>query len=165
MLIKSAGFMWHRKYVDWSRRRLLGLTENAGGEEIDFANQSAIYGLYDGNHECVYVGQAGRGDSVSLYDRLQSHACEDHLFCFWERFTWFGFYSPVQLSKNAFEDPIATRVTLANLLDTVESVGIYLALPRFNRRFGFGFEEVAWYYQREEYDECKRGNQPSRRGA
>ena len=87
------------------------------------------------------------------------------MFCFWERFTWFGFYSPVQLSKNAFEDPITNGVTLAELLDTVESVGIYLALPRFNRRYGSGFEEVAWYYQRAQYDESRRGNQPSRRRA
>ena len=39
MLIKCARFMWHRKYVDWSRRRFLGLPESGGGEEVDFANQ------------------------------------------------------------------------------------------------------------------------------
>lgn len=163
MLIKCAGFMWHRRYVDWSRRGLPGLPED-GGEEVDFADQSAIYGLYDRNHQCAYIGQAGKGESVCLYDRLQAHALDDHLFCFWERFTWFGFYSTAQLRRNAFEDPIATDVPLAELLNTVETIGTYLALPRFNRRYGSGFAEVAWYYQLAEYDESRRGNGPSRTG-
>ena len=63
MLIECAGFMWHRKYVDWSRRQLLGVSEDGGSEaEIDFANQSAIYGLYDDSGHCIYVGQAGKGE-------------------------------------------------------------------------------------------------------
>ena len=98
MLIKRAGFMWHRRHVDWGRRRLVGLHEEGKGEEVNFADQSGIYWLCNANHECVYIGQAGKGESVCLYDRLQAHL-DDHLFCFWERFTWFGFYSPEQLSK------------------------------------------------------------------
>src|SRR5262245_60155409 len=146
MLIQSAGYMWHRRYVDWRRRRLAGIPDEGYGCEVNFADQSGIYGLYAANHECIYIGQAGRGES-GLYDRLRTHALDDHLFCFWERFTWFGFYSPEQLRNGTYDDPIARAVTLAEALDTIESVGIYLALPRFNRRYETGFTEVAWYYQ------------------
>src|SRR5712691_5400879 len=160
MLIKSAGYMWHRRHVGWGRRWLAGLPEEGKGDEVDFANQSGIYGLYAANHECIYIGQAGRGDS-GLYDRLKTHALEDHLFCFWERFTWFGFFSPAQLHNGQCEDPVAEAVTLAEALDTIESIGIYLALPRFNRRYGTGFNGVSWYYQAAEYEQLKN----SRRNA
>jgi len=154
MLIKAAGYMWHRRYVDWNRHRLAGLPEVGQGDEVDFADQSGIYGLYAANHECIYIGQTGRSDS-GLYDRLKTHALDDHLFCFWERFTWFGFYSPEQLRNSKFYDPVATAVTLAEALNTIESVGIYLALPRFNRRYEAGFNGVSWYYQDAEYKQLK----------
>jgi len=154
MLIKAAGYLWHRKYVDWGHRRLMGLPESGKGPEVNFADQSAIYGLFSANHECIYVGQAGRGEA-GLFDRIRTHAIEDHLFCFWERFTWFGFYSAEELGNEKYEDCIAKRVVLADALNAIESVGIYLALPRFNRRYGAGFGDVAWYYQLAEYEELK----------
>jgi hypothetical protein len=40
-------------------------------------------------------------------------------------------------------------------LNTIESVGIYLALPRCNRRYETGFNGVAWYYQDTEYKQLK----------
>lgn len=40
-------------------------------------------------------------------------------------------------------------------MDTIESVGTYLALPRFNRRYGAAFDGVAWYYQEAEYEQSK----------
>ena len=155
MIIKTAGYMWHRRHVDWGLRRLVGLPEEGKGGEVNFADQSGIYGLYAANHECIYIGQAGKGESSGLYDRLKTHALEDHLFCFWERFTWFGFYSPEQLRKGNCDDPIAEDVNLAEALDTMESVGIYLALPRFNRRYESGFVGVSWYYQAAEYEQLK----------
>lgn len=151
MLIKCAGYMWHRRYVDWRQRNLFGWPEEGKGTAVDFADQSAIYGLYSPNQECVYIGQAGSGESKSLYDRLWDHARKDHLFCFWKRFTWFGFYSPEQLLNDNFDDPVATDITLKEALDTLESVGTYLALPRFNRRWGTGFGGVTWYYQEAEF--------------
>jgi hypothetical protein len=154
MLIQSAGYMWHRRYVDWERRRLAGLPEEGQGCEVNFADQSGIYGLYTANHECIYIGQTDRGAS-GLYDRLRTHALDDHLFCFWKRFTWFGFYSPAQLRNGTYDDPVAAAVTLAEALDTIESVGIYLALPRFNRRYENGFTKVSWYYQAAEYKQLK----------
>ena len=165
MLIKCAGFMWHRRYVDWSQRSLVGRPEQGKGAEVDFADQSAIYGLYSANHECIYIGQAGSGETKSLYDRLKDHALDDHMFCFWERFTWFGFYSPEQLYNGDFDEPVATDVTLAEALNTLESVGTYLALPRFNRRWGTGFGGVTWYYQEAEYQQSMTANSRSGAGA
>jgi len=98
---------------------------------------------------------SGRGESSGLFDRLKTHTLEDHLFCFWERFTWFGFYLPEQLISGNYDDPIAKDVNLAEALDTIESVGIYLALPRFNRRYESGFGAVSWYYQSTEYEKLK----------
>ena len=155
MLIKSAGFMWHRQYIDWTRRLLIGVSEDGGREEYNFADQSGIYGLYDDAGQCVYVGQAGKGDQVCLYDRLRDHALKDHLFCFWQRFTWFGFYSAEQLLKGEYPDPIASAVHLDEALNVIESVCIYMTLPRFNRRYGSGFTGVAWYYQSAEYEKAK----------
>ncbi|MBD3251052.1 hypothetical protein GF380_01070 [Candidatus Uhrbacteria bacterium] len=146
--------MWHREYVNWQQRRLLGRPESGKGDEVDFADQSAIYGLYAANHDCIYIGQAGRGNS-GLFDRLKTHALEDHLFCFWVRFTWLGFYSSSQLRKGRFDDPVTGALSLVDALDTIESVGVYLALPRFNRRYGSGFGGVEWYYQNAEYERLR----------
>ena len=164
MLIKSAGYMWHRRHVDWRQRRLTGLPEEGKGAEVDFADQAGIYGLYAANHECIYIGQTGRSES-GLYDRLKTHALDDHLFCFWERFTWFGFYSPVQLCNGTYDDPVAEAVTLVEALDTIETVGIYLALPRFNRRYETGFTGVSWYYQAAEYEQLKNAKRNAGAGA
>ncbi len=109
------------------------MREDGGKEEINFADQSGIYALYDAGHRCIYVGQAGRGEQSCLYDRLLVHACEDELFCFWKRFTSFGFYSETHLSKGEFADPITEAVSLEQALNAFESVATYLALPRFNR--------------------------------
>ncbi len=155
MLIQTAGYMWSRWHVDWTLRRLLGKPEEGGNGEVDFANQAGIYGLFNANHECVYVGQVGRGER-GLYDRLMDHAIEDELFCFWERFTWFGVYSTSQLLRSEFPDRIAECVTLPEALNTIETICIYLTLPRFNRRWETGFDKVSWYYQVAEYEELKR---------
>jgi len=164
MLIKCAGYMWHRRHINWNRRELFGRPEEGGGDAVNFADQSAIYGLYSPNLECVYIGQAGSGKSNALYDRLRDHAVNDHLFCFWERFTWIGFYSPEQLRNKDFDDPIATDITLKEALDALESVATYLALPRFNRRWGTGFGGVDWYYQEAEFQRHTRPNSTTREG-
>lgn len=161
-MLKTAGFMWHRKYVDWSKRRLLGVTGQRDSPE-NFADQSAIYGLYDQNSTCIYIGQAGRGNTSSLFDRLRTHALDDHLFCFWERFTWFGLYSAQQLrEQEEWSAPLVNELSAPDALNNLESMATYLALPRFNRRFGSGFGHIEWYYQKEEYDEeRKRSISPS----
>jgi len=45
-------------------------------DDKNFVEQSAIYGLYDAVNRCVYIGQAGRGDTSSVYDRLGAYADE-----------------------------------------------------------------------------------------
>jgi hypothetical protein len=152
LILKTAGFMWNRNYVDWSKRKLLGVSENGGDDQENFADQSAIYGLYYVSQTCVYIGQAGKGETSCLFERLRAHALDDHLFCFWERFTWFGLYSAEQLKQNDWFDPLVSSLSAADALNNLESIATYLALPRFNRRFGSGFEYVKWYYQKEEYD-------------
>ncbi len=159
MLIQTAGYMWSRWHVDWTQRKLVGTPEEGKGKEVDFAYQSGIYGLFNANQECVYVGQVGKGDR-RLYDRLKDHAIEDELFCLWERFTWFGVYSPSQLMRKEFPDRIAEAVTLSETLNTIETICIYLALPRFNRHWEMGFSGVIWYYQAAEYGELKRSKRP-----
>jgi hypothetical protein len=144
--------MWNRNYVDWTKRELRGHPETGAGAEENFAEQSAIYGLYDVNQTCVYIGQAGRGESSSLFDRLKTHALDDHLFCFWERFTWFGLYSAEQLKQNEWPGTLESAPSIETTLNNLESMATYLALPRFNRRFGSGFGHVAWFYQKAEYD-------------
>ncbi len=52
----------------------------------------------------------------------------------------------------------AQAVSLEEALNTIESIGIYLALPRYNRRWETGFGHVAWYYQEAEYDQSKNAN-------
>jgi len=131
--------LWHRKYVDWTAGQLIGRQEGSD-REVDFAKQAAVYGLYAANNELVYVGQAGRG---CLYNRLRNHALEDDLFCLWKRFSWFGFYSPEQLGRSQVEDIVVTRLALKDALDAIESIAIYLALPRYNLRRETGFQHVA----------------------
>ena len=155
MLIKTAGYMWNREYVDWSKRRLMGSPEEGDGAEANFADQSAIYGLYSANHECVYIGQAGSGDSSGLFERLKAHAIEDHLFCFWQRFMWFGFYSAEQLKAEKYPDPVAKSLSLGDALNTIESIAIYLAMPRHNLRKETGFSDVEWYFQPAEHERLK----------
>lgn len=164
MILKTAGFMWHRKFVDWSRRELLGHPESGGGTPTNFADQSAIYGLYDVSQACVYIGQAGKGETSCLFERLRTHALDDHLFCFWERFTWFGLFSAEQLAREEWSDPLVSSLSVVDALNNLESMATYLALPRFNRRFGSGFEHVEWYYQKEEYDAARKRN-ASKHGA
>lgn len=162
MLIKTAGYMWNREYVDWTSGELLGTAEEGGARKtVNFADQSAIYGLFDSNHRCVYVGQAGGGETSALYDRLRSHALDDSLFCLWQRFTWFGFYSAKDLENGKFADPIAASVSLATVLNEFETVGFYLALPRHNLRSENGFAHVNWYYQEGEYQELKNAKPKS----
>lgn len=162
-MLKTAGFMWHRKYVDWysSKRELLGQPEIGRGTQTNFADQSAIYGLYDASSTCVYIGQAGKGETSGLFERLKAHRFEDSLFCFWERFTWFGLYSADELNKQQF-DYSPGNLSLADALNNLESMATWLALPRFNRHYGSGFGHVEWYYQLAEYDEIrKRGSTES----
>ena len=161
MMIKNIGYMWHRKYVNWqSGSELLGYSET-DDKEVNFAYQTGVYVLYDHNLSCIYVGQAGRGENTGLYHRLKTHAIEDELFCMWERFSWFGFYSREAFLKNAsqaFDREFEIASNVNELMNFLESFLIRIHRPPFNKsvrhKFGEGeTEDIEWFYQRAEFEE------------
>lgn len=152
-MISNAGYMWHRKYVNWlgGKRLLIGTSEVNNKTEANFADQTAIYLLYDKVGRCIYVGQAGRGETRGLFDRLRDHAIDDDLFCLWERFTWFGFYShEILKDKGPYEEMLDVEITQA--MDVIEAIGIYASNPAMNRKRGT-LADVEWFYQKEQFEE------------
>ena len=94
MLIRNYGLFWHRNRVFWGRQRVPGnlkgkLAKESSKDAVDFRHQAGVYVLYDDNFRAVYVGQAGSGDSSSLFSRLKQHKI-DALAERWTRFSWFG---------------------------------------------------------------------------
>jgi hypothetical protein len=163
MIIKNAGYMWHRKYINWdSGADIIGYSE-VDDKSVNFAYQAGIYLLYDHNFECVYVGQAGRGENTGLYHRLQQHVQDDYLFCVWERFSWFGFYSIEALQKGndeAFNKEYKIHINVNKLMDVIESMIIRVHRPRFNYSLGSmpkgeKEERIEWFYQKAEFEERK----------
>lgn len=156
-IIKSIGYMWHRKYVNWqSGRKLIGTPEAGKGDRVDFANQAGIYVLYDKNMQPIYVGQAGKGETKGLYDRLKDHT-EDELFCAWERFTWFGFYSKEAINAKC-DDEFEICTDVNELMNIVESIIVRVWKPSFNKSSGClhsdnSEEIIEWYYQEAEWEE------------
>jgi len=70
-IIQNTGHLWHKKYVNWQRgRQLVGVSESSPGKPVNFADQAAIYALYDKEFKCIYVGQVGSGETKGLYSRL-----------------------------------------------------------------------------------------------
>lgn len=161
-IIKNIGYMWHRRFVNWDSVALIGNSEN-NDSSVDFAYQAGIYSLYNHNSECVYVGQTGRGDNSGLFHRLQYHAIKGELFCMWERFSWFGFYSVDTLnSKNdddfnkEFKDGVTSDYN--EIMNVIESIIVRVHLPKFNMNKGSlkknkDTGKIEWYYQKAEQEE------------
>ena len=161
-VIKNIGYMWHRKYVDWEKISLKGYSED-DNEEIDFSYQAGIYSLYNQNFDCIYIGQAGRGDNTGLFHRLKTHAVVDELFCMWERFSWFGFYSTETVKsgsdeayKEEFDKLVDTNIN--ELMNVIESMIIRIHNPRFNKSIGSLKKDkhddpIEWFYQKAEFEE------------
>lgn len=155
IVIKNAGYMWHRKYVNWqSGNDLIGVCEQGEKQPINFAYQTGIYSLYNHNLECIYIGQAGSGENTGLYHRLKEHAINDYLFCAWERFSWFGFYACEALLKDQYEGEFNVKTNINKLLDTFETLAIQIIQPHFNKHMG-KIEGIDWYYQEAEYEDQK----------
>jgi hypothetical protein len=161
MIIKNIGYMWHRKYVDWQHDyKLIGYPERGKERPVDFAYQAGIYVLYNHNADVLYVGQAGRGETTGLYHRLKDHT-NDELFCLWERFTWFGFYSVDVIengSASAFNENIDVSTDVNELMNVIESLIIRVHRPPFNKSVGHIHGEkdknqIEWFYQKAEFDE------------
>jgi hypothetical protein len=156
-VIKDIGYMWHRKYIDWEgKRELIGYPEIGKGGGVNFANQAAIYALYDRNFQCIYVGQVGKGETVGLFDRLRDHTHDD-LFCMWERFSWFGFYSANSIDKETYNDEFDITTNVNELMNVIESLIIRICRLPFKKAVGCLFneksnEDIAWYYQKAEWE-------------
>ena len=154
-IIKNTGYMWHRKYVNWQRgRQLIGLSESGKGKPENFADQSAIYALYDKEFRCIYVGQAGKGETKSLYDRLKDHAIRDYLFCRWERFSWWGFYSLENLKNNDYDSHFKIITDVNEVMNLFESLIIRINPPSLNMALGH-LAGAEWFYQEAEFEEQK----------
>ncbi len=163
-IIKNIGYLWHRKYVNWqSGRDLIGNPDGFPGTSVNFADQAGIYVLYDRNLQPIYIGQAGKGNSKGLYDRLKDHT-EDYLFCAWERFSWYGFYSrkvleDVRTGKlDAFNAEYEIETNAEELVNVMESILIRICRPSFNMASGTlcdgrGNNIIEWYYQEAEWEE------------
>jgi len=152
-LIKNIGYMWHRNYVNWYRgAQLIGYPEQGGGKAINFADQAGVYALYNHNAECIYIGQAGSGEVNGMYHRLKDHAIKDYIFCMWERFTWFGFYSTETLQSNNFDNAFEISTNINELMNLFEMMAINIHFPRYNLSRG-NISGIEWYYQKEEFDE------------
>lgn len=152
-IIKNAGYMWHRKYINWQNgNELLGFPEVKQGTAINFANQAGIYALYDKDFRCVYVGQTGRGETKGLYHRLKDHAVTDYLFCRWERFSWYGFYSIKSLEEDNYDKEFEVNTDVNKIMDVIESLIIRVNPPNLNMAMGC-LTDVEWFYQKAEFEE------------
>jgi hypothetical protein len=163
MIIKNIGYMWHRKYVDWQRGgELLGYSETTD-KPVNFAYQAGLYALYNSNSSCIYIGQAGKGEFKGLYHRLKDHT-ENHLFCMWERFSWFGFYSTATLKNGtdaAFLKEYDIKSNVNDLMNVIESLMIRAYRPAFNLSIGSlrcdnDKDQIEWFYQKAEWEEQER---------
>ena len=136
-LVKNAGHMWPRKYVNWlSGNQLIGISEKKPYKKANFADQAGIYALYDNGFSCVYVGQAGSGETTGLYSRLKAHAMNDYLFCRWERFSWWGFYSVKDIENDNYDNSFNLKTDINEIMDLVESLIIRVNAPKLNLALG-----------------------------
>jgi hypothetical protein len=152
-IIKSTGHFWHRRYVNWQNdRQLVGVSESSPGKPVNFEDQAAIYALYDKEFKCIYVGQAGSRETKGLYDRLKDHAIDDYLFCRWERFSWWGFYSLENLERQDYDKQFKISTDVNEIMDMVESMIIRVNPPTLNMALG-KLTGVEWFYQEAEFEE------------
>jgi hypothetical protein len=152
-IIKNTGHLWHRKYINWQNgNQLVGFSESKQGKAINFADQAAIYALYDKDFKCVYVGQAGSGETKGLYHRLRDHAIDDYLFCRWERLSWWGFYSVESLERHDYDKDFNLNTDVNEIMDVIESLIIRVNPPNLNMALG-KLAGAEWFYQEAEFEE------------
>ncbi|MFC0316243.1 HTH domain-containing protein [Gordonia phosphorivorans] len=135
-LINAFGMFWARESVDWSARtpRVLGV-QQTGSQPVNFANQTGVYLLYDGNR-VVYVG---RVTSARLGQRLWDHT-RDRLTSRWNRFSWFGVRGVAD--DGSLTDGPAGDIRPDQLIATLEALLIEGLEPPQNRRQGDGFNAL-----------------------
>ena len=77
----------------------------------------------------------------------------DYLFCAWERFSWFGFYSVDSIIKEKQDDEFDFETDVNATMDIIEALIIHINLPRYNKSMGRNISKIEWYYQLAEYEE------------
>ena len=147
-LIRNYGLRWHSSRVVWSGRTdevgLWGVpARKRRTKTVDFANQVAIYVLYDGEAP-VYVGQTG-SSANRLLSRLKNHRA-DRLADRWDRFSWFGLCD-VAPDGYLVAKPSVHATKPAAVLDQIEAVLVESVEPRLNRQGGQFGENVVRYLQ------------------
>lgn len=139
-MITHYGLFWSAADVLWSGRRgkkgcLLGRersrlerkgrpTRDEYERSIDYSEYIGIYCLYR-DSQLIYVGEAGLGNSSTLYGRIRAHR-SDNLADWWDEFSWFG------------RSPSATRTTaeVVDVFAQMEAVLIAVNNPGFNKQSG-----------------------------
>ena len=154
MLIKTYGLYWKRDDVFWGRQknagRLVGRKlVSRRAALVDFRDQVGFYALYDEQFQLVYFGQAGRGQTQTLYGRLKQHL-SDHLAERWTRFSWFGAkYVKTDGTLSAKVANVQGRQEV--FLDQVEAVMIAVSEPPNNLQGG-RFGRADQYAQHRDVD-------------
>ena len=103
----------------------------SGSDTINFADQDAVYVLYD-RDRAVYVGRTTSG---GLFTRLKAHT-SGRFANRWDRFSWFGFREPVD--DGSLRPSVASFPTSA-VIEAMEAIMIETLEPPQNRRRGDNF--------------------------
>lgn len=154
LTIKNYGHFWSRDLVDWGSRgrgnqgSLLGaFRATAEKADADFRDQIAIYVLFNGNREVVYIGQTGKGNQ-RLFSRLRQHA-RGPMRDRWHNFSWFGFLDVDSKSGKLIETDnpeAAVKGSHLAALDEIEAVLMQIVEPRLNKR-GPNWTDTVEYFQ------------------
>ena len=157
MLIRTYGLYWKKDDVFWGRPRNPGHLYckkiGKGGSltskpPVDFREQVGFYALYNEQFQLVYFGQAGRGKSHKLFDRLKQHR-NDHLAERWSLFSWFG-TKLVKKNQTLGNEAAGFQGRQEVFLDQVEAVMIAVTEPPNNLQGGrFGKAEKYIQYRDE----------------
>ena len=139
MLIRNYGLFWHRNDVFWGRQKKAGhLMGRATGaktsDPVDFREQRGLYALYDENYRLIYFGQAGKGSSQKLFDRLKDHT-NDRNADRWSRFSWFG-TQKVKMDGELSKEGATQQGDMKIALDHMEAIVLAVAEPPNNRQGG-----------------------------
>lgn len=150
MLIRNYGLFWRRNDVFWGRQRnaghLLGRkVDEKKSEPVNFRDQVGLYALYDESCRLVYFGQAGRGKTQKLFDRLKNHL-NDSIADRWQRFSWFGTrFVRKDGILSAERDNQQSEMPIA--LDHMEAIVLAVAEPTHNKQGGRFGKNVEQYIQ------------------
>lgn len=157
LTVNAYGLYWKRDLVDWEATgpgRLLG---SSGGTRVDFAGQTGIYLLNNGN-EMVYVGQSRTAKKPSgIYNRLKAHHRDHRRTDRWDTFSWFGFQPVDSFTGVLLQSP--ETATIGDVIDILEAIIIEGLMPRLNMRRGEGTKEwleANQYFQVEDTELIRR---------